>query len=180
MWKPAKYRSPKGEGDDTRRAPRTPQEVEERIRRLNVLSRRGFWGLLRFLFISIAALHEFSFLPALPENIQRILGPAPPVGLISIALVVYSFSALILTLSRIWSGTGTYKGWSHLGYLSAFYGFYGFAHALSDNFLAVFVAGLTILGLECYHIWSYCNEALQKEREALGGSREKKDPSPGG
>lgn len=139
--------------------------LQERIRTLHALSRRGVWGLLLFLFISLAAVQEFSFLPSLSEEMRHWLGPAPPVRMISIALIIYSFSALILTLSRMWNGTGTYKGWSHLGYLSAFYGFYGFAEALGENFYAVFIAGLTILGLEYYHIRSYCHEALARESE---------------
>lgn len=152
---------------------------EERIRRLNALSRRGIWGLLIFLVISLAAVQEFSFLPALSEDVRQWLGPSPPVGLISAALVVYSFSALLLILSRMWSGSDAYRGWSHLGYLSAFYGFYGFAQALDDNFFAVFVAGLTILGLEYYHIRSYCNEALAREREG-GEAPDRLDGSGGG
>lgn len=139
--------------------------LKERIRTLHALSRRGIWGLLLFLTLSLGAVQEFSFLPPLTEEMRQWLGPAPPVRMISIALVVYSFSALILTLSRIWNGSGSYRGWSHLGYLGAFYGFYGFADALGENFFAVFIAGLTILGLEYYHIRTYCNEALARERE---------------
>jgi hypothetical protein len=61
----------------------------------------------------------------------------------------------------------TYRGWSHLGYLTAFYVFYYFAEELGDNFWAVFAAGLTILGLENYRVWTRCTEALRREREAL-------------
>jgi hypothetical protein len=137
------------------------------IRRLQLRSYFGVLGLVIFLVISLGAVQEFSFLPALPTDIREILGAAPPVRLISIALVVYSFSALILTLSRMWSGSDAYRGWSHLGYLTAFYAFYGFAEALDENFLAVFAAGLTILGLEHYHLWSHCNEAIDREKQLL-------------
>lgn len=152
--------------------------VKERVRTLHALSRRGIWGLLIFLLISLGAVQEFSFLPSLSEETRRWLGPAPPVRMISIALIVYSFSALILTLSRIWNGSGSYRGWSHLGYLGAFYGFYGFAGRLEENFYAVFIAGLTILGLEYYHIRTYCNETLAREREGGGAELSGDDNSP--
>lgn len=146
---------------------RRRREAQERIRRLHSRSHRGLWGLALFLLISILALQDFSFLPALPPGTRRLLGAAPPTNLISIALVVYSFSALILTLARMWSGTGAYRGWSHLAYLGAFYGFYGYGGVLDDNFLAVFAAGLTILGLESYHVWTWCAEEMDKEKETL-------------
>jgi O-antigen/teichoic acid export membrane protein len=149
--------------------------VKERIRTLHALSRRGIWGLLLFLLISLGAVQEFSFFPPLSQEMRQWLGPAPPVRMISIALIVYSFSALILTLSRIWNGTGSYRGWSHLGYLGAFYGFYGFADSLGENFFAVFIAGLTILGLEYYHIRTYCQEALARELEGVPAELPKDD-----
>ena len=82
-------------------------------------------------------------------------------------LILYIFSAIILTLSRMMSGSGKYSGISHAGYLAGFYVFYHFSGTLPENFWAVFVAGITILGLESYHVWIYCSEEIAKERETL-------------
>jgi hypothetical protein len=148
-------------------ATRQRREVLENIRRFDALSRRGIWGLALFTFLSFGAVQGLSLLPVLPEKMRQLLGPAPPVHLISIALVVYSFSALILILGRMMSGSGSYRGWPHLGYLSGFYIFYYLAGALHDNFWAVFAAGLTILGLEYYHVRTTCTEAILREKETL-------------
>jgi hypothetical protein len=60
-----------------------------------------------------------------------------------------------------------FRGWSHLGYLAAFYLFYYYCGLLRNNFWSVFIAGLTILGLEDYRVWSVCNEAIKKEEKIL-------------
>ncbi|BCR06660.1 hypothetical protein DESUT3_37290 [Desulfuromonas versatilis] len=143
------------------------REIETRIRRLHALANRGLWGLAIFILISIGAQRNFSFIPEISPEIRALLGPSPPIKLISIALAVYAFSALILILSRMMSGSNSYRGWSHLGYLSAFYAFYYYGEALQQNFWAVFAAGITILGLEYYQIWTHCAEALRKEKQLL-------------
>jgi hypothetical protein len=161
---------PSGEQPTPSRSDRGPlrEEVRREIRRLHQLSNRGLWGLAIFILISLGAQRNFNFLPTFSEGARAVLGAAPPVKLISIALVVYSFSALVLILSRMMGGTETYRGWSHLGYLSGFYFFYYYGGALPDNFWAVFAAGATILSLEYYAIWSYCSEAIRTEKELLG------------
>ncbi|OHB33522.1 MAG: hypothetical protein A2X84_00335 [Desulfuromonadaceae bacterium GWC2_58_13] len=146
---------------------RLRREIHLEIRRLHRLSNRGLWGLALFILISLGAQQNLRFLPPLSEGARAVLGAAPPVKLISIALVVYSFSALILILSRMMGGSDTYRGWSHLGYLSGFYAFYYYAEVLPENFWAVFAAGITILTLEYYQIWTYCSEALRTEQELL-------------
>ena len=112
-------------------------------------------------------MNGFSFLLPLDESIRRILGHPPPVNLISALLILYIFSAIILILGRMMSGSGQASGVGHAGYLAGFYFFYHFSGTLPENFWAVFVAGLTILGLESYHIWIYCSEEIEKERETL-------------
>jgi hypothetical protein len=114
-------------------------------------------------------LRDFSFLLFLDESIRATLGHPPPANLISAFLILYIFSAIILTLSRMMSGSGQYSGISHVGYLAGFYVFYHFSGTLPEHFWAVFVAGMTILGLEIYHIWIYCSEEIEKERETLAG-----------
>ncbi|WP_432823309.1 menaquinol oxidoreductase [Trichloromonas sp.] len=143
------------------------QEVQLEIRRLHQLSNRGLWGLALFILISLGAQQDFKFLPPISDGARAVLGAAPPVMLISIALVVYSFSALILILSRMMGGSDSYRGWAHLGYLSAFYAFYYYAEALPENFWAIFAAGFTILALEYYQIWTYCSDAIRTEKELL-------------
>jgi hypothetical protein len=61
----------------------------------------------------------------------------------------------------------TFGGLSHVVYLTVFYGFYHFSGGLGDNFWAVLVAGLTILGLESYHIWIRCDSLIREEKEIL-------------
>jgi len=56
---------------------------------------------------------------------------------------------------------------SHVGYLAGFYGFYHFSGKLAENFWAVFAAGVTILGLEGYHLWIYCSEEIERARDVL-------------
>jgi len=145
---------------------RLQREINLEIRRLHRLCNRGLWGLALFVLISICA-QQARYLPPLSTEVRNMLGAAPPVKLISIALVVYSFSALILILSRMMGGTDSYRGWSHLGYLSGFYLFYYYAEVLPENFWAVFAAGITILSLEYYSIWTYCSDAIRTERELL-------------
>ena len=87
--------------------------------------------------------------------------------MISTALLLYAFSAIILILSRMMSGSQSYSGIAHVGYLSGFYIFYHLGGVLAENVWAVFAAGITILGLESYHIWTFCNEEIRKEVEAM-------------
>ncbi len=148
-------------------AERRRGEVTQEIHRLHRQSNKGLWGLAVFILISIGAQQNFGFFPPIPESAREVLGASPPVRFISIALVVYSFSALILILSRMMGGSDTYRGWSHLGYLTGFYAFYYYAEALPENFWAIFVAGITIMSLEYYLIWTYCSEAIRKEKEIL-------------
>jgi len=110
----------------------------------------------------------------LPERIHKLLGAPPPVTLISIALVVYSFSAIILILSRMTLGMNARTGFAHVGYLTAFYGFYHFARAMEENFWAVFAAGVTILGLASYHNWVQCSEKIRAEQKILVRSEREK------
>ncbi len=143
------------------------QEILQRIRNLKQQMRYSKIWMALFFLISIGAAVNFRFLPPISENIKDILGASPPPTLISIALIVYAFSALILILGRMNTGSTRFRGWSHLGYLTAFYLFYFYCDLLRDNFWPVFIAGLTILGLEDYRVWSVCSEVIKKEEEIL-------------
>lgn len=143
-----------------------PSDVHDRIRELKARARMGSWGLIAYVIISILSIPDNYLLPALSESVRRFLGAAPPSNLISIALVVYAFSALTLILARIAQGSGDYKGWSHLFYLTSFYIFYGFAGTLRETYWAIFVSGLLIMGLENYLVRTYVAEEIKKvERE---------------
>lgn len=120
-----------------------------------------------FLLLSLAASSDFSFFPSLPANIRTALGRPPSVNMISAVLLLYIFSAIILILSRMMSGSGSYGGVSHVGYLAGFYVFYHFSGKLPENFWAVFATGVTILGLEGYHLWIYCSEEIARARDLL-------------
>ncbi len=120
-----------------------------------------------FLLMSIGALSDFAFLPSLPAKIRAALGHPPSVNMISAGLILYSFSAIILILSRMMSGSGKYGGIRQVGYLASFYFFYHFSGKLPENFWAVFAAGVTIFVLEGYHLWIYCSEEIAREQEIL-------------
>lgn len=143
------------------------RESMEKIRRLKAKASRGLFAMALFIAVSIGAVQNFDFLPTFSPQIRAILGTPPSANMISAALMLYSFSAIILILSRMMSGSGSYSGFSHVGYLAAFFAFYHFSGALNENFWAVFAAGITVLGLESYHIWTFCAEEIKKEQESL-------------
>ena len=120
-----------------------------------------------FVLISIGAMVDFAFLPSLPDNIRAMLGRPPSGNMIGAALILYVFSAIILILSRMMTGSGKHGAINHVGYLAGFYFFYHFSGKLQENFWAVFVAGVTVLGLDAYHIWIYCSEELEREKGRL-------------
>lgn len=140
------------------------------ITRISQLQRKSGHGpicLAIFLAVSILAQQDFSLIPSLPDEVHHMLGRPPTPKMISAALVLYSFSAIILILSRMVTGSLQYGGITHVGYLTAFYIFYHFSKALGENFWAVFAAGLTVLTLESYYVWTRCNEEIRKEKELL-------------
>ena len=120
-----------------------------------------------FFLVSLGAAVNFRFFPPISEEVREFMGVSPSPSLISIALIVYAFSALILILGHMNTGPRRFRGWSHIGYLSAFYLFYYYTGTLRDNFWPVFIAGLTILGLENYRVWSGCSEAIREEKKIL-------------
>lgn len=142
------------------------QGILDEIQRLKRFSNRGLWALSLFLFVSTLAWRDFSFLPR-PDRIVASLGAPPQAQIISIVLVIYTFSAIILSLSRMMAGLRHKSSFCHVGYLLGFYLFYYFAEALPDNFWAVFGAGFTILCMESYRIWNYCSDAIVKKNEQL-------------
>jgi len=167
MSLPMTYRHEAQGGEETPGPEVLTQDVREGIDRLRGRANRGLWSMALFLGISLGALKDFDFVPSLPADIREMLGAPPPVTLISTALVVYSFSAIILILSRMALNSGKYGGITHVGYLGAFYGFYHYARALGDNFWAVLAAGVTVLALESYHVWTYYRGQIREEEEKL-------------
>lgn len=120
-----------------------------------------------FTVLSMGAFRDFDFLPPLSDSIRNVLGVGPPVSYINWALVVYGFSAVILVLTQMASNKSPKGALSHLGYLGVFYFFYHFSGGLQENFWALFVVGLTILGLYSYHVWNYYHEKIQEQKEIL-------------
>jgi hypothetical protein len=142
-------------------------EVQGKIRDLKARARMGGWGLAAFVVVSVLSIPDSYILPALSESVRRFLGAAPPSNFVSVALIIYGFSALTLILARIAQGSGAYKGWSHLFYIAAFYIFFGFAGTLRETYWAVFVTGLLIMGLENYLVRTYAGEEIKKEERNL-------------
>lgn len=138
----------------------------DEIKRLRRFSNRGLWALSLFLVVSTVAWRGFWFLPS-PGQITAAFGAAPTPLLISMVLVLYTFSAIILSLSRMMAGMRHQSSFCHVGYLAGFYLFYYCADALQDNYWAVFGAGFTILCLESYRIWTFCSERIAVKLEQL-------------
>ncbi len=155
------------DGNETRsNADILRQELSDEINRLNRFSVRGILALSLFLVVSLLAWRGFFFLPA-PDTVTAFLGKPPSARIIGIVLLIYTFSALILSLSRMTAGVEHRSSFSHVGYLTAFFLFYYFGKSLEDNYWAVFGAGITILGVESYRIWAFCSEGIAKNREDI-------------
>ncbi|GFO54510.1 hypothetical protein GMSM_15170 [Geomonas sp. Red276] len=142
------------------------QELLDEIASLRRFSNRGLLALSLFLVVSTLAWRDFWFLPR-PEKIVASLGAPPSPQTISIVLVLYTFSAIILSLSRLMAGLKHASSFCHVGYTGVFYLFYYFAQGLQDNYWAVFGAGFTILCLESYRIWTWSQQQLAKKGEQL-------------
>lgn len=140
--------------------------IETDIKRLKHFANRGLWAVSLFLIVCMVAWQDFAMLP-LPDTVVASLGPPPPSHMISLLLIIYSFSAIILSLSRMMGGIEHKSSFCHVGYLTGFFLFYHFAKVLNDNYWAVFGAGITILGVESYRIWTFCAELITKKNEQL-------------
>lgn len=142
------------------------QQLRADIKRLGRFSNRGLWAFSLFILVCMTAWRDFPMLP-LPDTVVAFLGPPPSPHIISIVLLFYTFSAIILSLSRMTAGLEHKSSFCHVGYLTGFFLFYHFAKALDDNFWAVLGSGVTILSVESYRIWSFCREALGRKAEQL-------------
>jgi len=142
------------------------QELIREINLLNRFSTRGVLALSMFLVVSIFAWWGFIFLPA-PDKVTTLFGQPPPARIISIVLLLYTFFAIILSLSRMTAGIDHRSSFSHVGYLTVFFLFYYFGKSLDENYWAVFGSGITILGVESYRIWTFCAEGVSKKKEDL-------------
>ena len=142
-------------------------KVEARIRRLERVSGNGLWSMVLFLIVSFAAYNGFSILPDLSDDVRKMLGASPPVELIGLALVIYAFSGIVRTLASMSRNVKPYMGLMHAAFFTGFYTFYHLSGALQDNFWAIFFAGISVMGLENYYLWSHSSEAIRKERTLL-------------
>ena len=148
------------------------QRIEARIKRLDRASANGLWSMALFLLVSFLAFDSFSMFPSLSDETRRMIGAPPPSEMISLALVVYAFSGIIRTLASMSQNIKPYKGFMHVAFFTAFYTFYQLSGVLQDNFWAVLFAGISVMGLDNYYLWSHSNEAVRKERELLESMRE--------
>lgn len=141
-------------------------EIEAEIKRLKRFSNRGLWAISLFLVVCMLAWNDFPHFP-LPDRVIDSLGPSPPAYMISLVLLIYTFSAIILSLSRMMGGIEHKSSFCHVGYLTGFFLFYHFAKGLDANYWAVFGSGITILGVESYRIWTFCAESVSLKSEQL-------------
>jgi len=146
------------------------QAVQQDIIRLKRFSNRGLWAFSLFLLIGLLAWHVLPFL-VIPEKLAPYFGKPPSAQVVSIMLLIYTFSAIILSLARMSANLEHRSSFCHAGYLTVFFIFYHVAGGLADNYWAVIGAGVTILGVESYRIWGYSNEAIRKKQEDLEFAR---------
>jgi len=146
-------------------------KLEARIRWLERTSAAGLWSMVLFLLVSFGAYGDFSFVPELSFAARKMLGTPPPSEMINLALVIYAFSGIVGTLARMSRNIKPFRGLVHAAFFTAFYIFYHLSGVLQDNFWAVFFAGVSVMGLENYYLWSHSNEAVRKEREILDSIR---------
>jgi len=142
------------------------QKLIEDISRLKRFATRGIRASALFMVVSILAWRGTDFLPS-PDSVTALLGKPPSARLISSVLLLYTFSAIILSLSRMAAGVEHRSSFSHVAFLSAFFLFYYFSGSLEENYWAVCGSGITILGVESYRIWSFCAELISKKTEQL-------------
>ena len=133
-------------------------------------SRKNLWGLIIFLLISIDAysFRHINLFEISSEPIRQLLGTPPPAFLISLALAVYCFSAVLMSLTSIAKGIRPSPSWKHLFYRTIFYLFYSFCGALAAHHLPVLLIGLFLYGLEQVHVWVYNAKAVEQHKELLG------------
>jgi len=141
--------------------------LQQSINRLRSRSHQGLWAIAAFAAVSVPAMLSEQIFPPLTPEVKKVLGTPPSSNMISALLVVYAFSAILLVLGRITNGSPKMVSFSHIGYLLCFYAFYFFSGVLSQNFWAVLAAGMTILSLESYHIWSYSLTQIREQEEEL-------------
>lgn len=148
--------------------PKSTVHYGETTGSISTRSRRGLWGMIAFLAISLAALavRDCDLIAALPGTVQELLGDAPPPLLIHVALAVSTVSALILIVGR---GTGTgnlgYR-WINICLPVLFYPLYLVANTGRSSFILVMLVGMTLLLLEHLTV-RYCSAKDQDQGHRL-------------
>lgn len=144
-------------------------QIRTKIDTLHAQSRHGLWNIVIFLIISMGALlvRDITVLEYFSENVRQILGAPPAPFLIHIVLAVSTISGLIIIGGRLANDAEPGRRWEQLGHRTAFYFFYFFSNGLSQSFMIIFLAGLSVLLLEHYHIWSHFAKAIRREQELM-------------
>lgn len=144
-------------------------QIRTKIDALHALSRQGLWNIVIFLVVSMGALlvRDINILEYFAENVRQILGAPPAPFLIHIVLAVSTISGLIIIGGRLANDAEPGRRWEQLGHRTAFYFFYFFSNALNQYFIIIFLAGLSVLLLEHYHIWSHYAKAIRQEQEMM-------------
>ena len=141
-------------------------QIKELSDRRYMMSRHNLWEMILFVVVSIYAyaIGDLNLFELASEPLRQILGYPPPAYLVSIALAVYFFSAVSLTLTAMVRGAQPEQKWNQIGYRSAFYFFYAFSGSISTNFLAVLMVGLVLYGLDQCHICIYNKRMIDLEK----------------
>jgi len=145
------------------------QKAQDQVDRRHRMARRNLWELTIFLLISMCAytFRDFNLFAVASEPVRQILGYPPPAYLISIALAVYCFSSVTLTLTAMARDARPEQRWNHLGYRCAFFIFYAFSGTIAANFLPVLFCGLSLYILEQCHVWFYNIKVVAQEQDLV-------------
>ncbi|GAB4250889.1 hypothetical protein [Deferrisoma sp.] len=122
----------------------------------------GLWPMVLFVALCLWVRRGCPGVPDWVRGLLETLGPPPPVAWIDAVFVLYAFSAMVLSLTRMARPDRPGTGFQHLGYLAGFFLFYGAAGALRDHYWALLVGGLVILSLEAYRHWLFLLEGNQE------------------
>ncbi len=137
--------------------------------RLLLQARQNLWELLLFLLFSMAALawQQTNLHQQFSEEFRQLLGMPLPATLLSLALGVYLFTAVIQVLVRQSHDTSLAMRSFHLVFRSVFYLFYSFSGVLAEHFAFVFASGLALYGLEQASLWLRLSRPAEDQPELV-------------
>ena len=148
---------------------RRKEGIRKEIEAAMFHTRKGLWGLILFLCASLAAwcLSGVDLAGPMVPGMRQLIEPEQFLAMIDIVLVVSTVSDLIMIAGRLNDGGKPSRIWLHAGFRAAFYLFYLLGGLLPARFLAVFGAGVLVMGFEQAVLYLYASRTIRESRELL-------------